>query len=268
MLLKAVDCATQVLRPDHFPARLQVHPPILPENSVARGRLGSRILVDGVFAPLSNTQELCERHPLPPPRRFVLLDRAGVFSQRVERRKATIKQFVHVCSGCSDMALGEVRQAGGRTQAPKTRGEGRHCALHKPAQAGSALLAPASDDRDHSRQHGRRRRRAQVGVEETGQMSAPLTRKASATAAKPPEDPGCISMSPASGSKSNLKTPCSGTREPRKAATPGGTSIHRGVWGAHRVVHRGRGVPEGGHGCMHRPWGWLRQRHGAHGAAA
>eukprot|EP00965_Chrysotila_dentata_P034764 1157081-Pleurochrysis_carterae.AAC.1 len=37
---------------------------------------------------------------------------------------------------------------------------------------------------------------------------------------------------------------------------------------AHRAAHRGRGVPESGHKCMRRSWGWLRQRRGAHGAAA
>eukprot|EP00965_Chrysotila_dentata_P198741 6178992-Pleurochrysis_carterae.AAC.2 len=86
--------------------------------------------------------ELCERYPVPPPRCFVLFDRARFVSQRVEHRKATIKLLlVHVCSGCSDMALGKLRQVivprrlrcDGRLEAVrKRRGQGErgdttHC---------------------------------------------------------------------------------------------------------------------------------------------
>eukprot|EP00965_Chrysotila_dentata_P203127 6181532-Pleurochrysis_carterae.AAC.6 len=87
------------------------------------------------------------------------------------------------------MALDELRQVivprrwrceGGLEAIRKRRGQGERGdptqPLHKLARAGSALLGSACDDRSHSRQHGRRRRRAQVGAEETGQTSAPFAR--------------------------------------------------------------------------------------------
>eukprot|EP00965_Chrysotila_dentata_P222329 6192897-Pleurochrysis_carterae.AAC.1 len=61
----------------------------------------------------------------------------------------------------------EGRLVGGRTQAVRTRGEGRGCAPHEAAQAGSAPPGSVSDDRGPPRPHGRRRRGAQPGAEET-----------------------------------------------------------------------------------------------------
>eukprot|EP00965_Chrysotila_dentata_P185437 6121937-Pleurochrysis_carterae.AAC.5 len=89
-------------------------------------------------------------------------------------------------------------------------------------------------------------------------------------AVSPPEGPGWSSTSPARGSRSKVKTPCSGTREPRKAATSGGTWRHFGCTPSlPRVVRRGHIelLIESGRGCWHQPWGSPRQRHGAHGGA-
>eukprot|EP00965_Chrysotila_dentata_P160624 5303708-Pleurochrysis_carterae.AAC.1 len=103
LLLKAVCCATQMLRFDHLSTR--------PQQACF---LEDGIRGDGAFEPLSSTHELCERHPVPPPRCFVLLDRAGVVSQRMKRSEAAIELLVHVCRGCIDMALGEANEASDR----------------------------------------------------------------------------------------------------------------------------------------------------------
>eukprot|EP00965_Chrysotila_dentata_P128922 4262478-Pleurochrysis_carterae.AAC.7 len=68
----------------------------------------------------------------------------------------------------------------------------------------------------------------EVGAVRGGGYGECVSRSASAIAARPPEGPGCTSTSPARRSKSKLKAPCTGAREPRNAATSGGTSRRLG----------------------------------------
>eukprot|EP00965_Chrysotila_dentata_P201409 6180549-Pleurochrysis_carterae.AAC.1 len=118
-------------------------------------------------------------------------------------------------------------QAAARSRTPRARGEGWRYELNERARTGLGASVQAARDTDHMRQHGRRRKEGAVGGGEDG-ASEFASRRASAIAVRLPKVPGCTSTSPASGSKSKLKTPCSGTREPRKAETSGGTSRRLG----------------------------------------
>eukprot|EP00965_Chrysotila_dentata_P088917 2935290-Pleurochrysis_carterae.AAC.3 len=169
-----------------------------------------------------------ERYPVPPPSGFVLFDRAGLVSQRMEAAQQRQP------SSCLRMRDGGARA--GWSPYAKAKGEGRGVVTRCTSRHRWGQPAPG----DGVRALATAQKEAEEGAVGGGGdgPSECASRRASAIAARLLEGPGGTSTSPASRSKSMLKFPCSGTREPRKAATLGGTSRRLGCTPS--CAHRAR----------------------------